>query len=267
MAKPATPFTWATDTNYTHGPDVGTPTKVAPSSGVRAEGFVAKTAAVPQFQNELFSEIAAWLAYVNGLPTDAQFLASTFAFTGQQTQTQEYNYATPKTFSKWLNVADGTPYNTSSPGSSINTFVDGFTTGNARPGMWWQSNSAASDKVIYDLDLPTGAVVTNLRLVVGATDTTHLVFAQLGGWTMNPTSGAQGSLVSMRVNASGAGTGTINGDIVVSVDAVGATSQVIDRSANMYELSVAIRDVPGGSAQAVLKGIWVEYTMPGYRNG
>lgn len=40
MAIPSdpTPFSWATDTNYTGGPEAGQPTKVAPSAGRQAEG-------------------------------------------------------------------------------------------------------------------------------------------------------------------------------------------------------------------------------------
>lgn len=67
MSKPTTLYTWATNTNYTGGPAVGTPSKSAPSSGLQAEGFEPGTEPGAQTFNELVSNIFIWLAFVNGL--------------------------------------------------------------------------------------------------------------------------------------------------------------------------------------------------------
>lgn len=74
MAKPFNNFEFATDTNYATGPDVGTPTKVAPSAGEIDSGFVRGTAAVAQHMNYLFGEIQEWLFYLAGLAADSEFL-------------------------------------------------------------------------------------------------------------------------------------------------------------------------------------------------
>lgn len=72
---PTTPFSWAPDANYPSGPDAGTPTKVAPSSGEIASGFVRGTAAVAQHINWILgSQVQDWLTYLAGLSTDAEFL-------------------------------------------------------------------------------------------------------------------------------------------------------------------------------------------------
>lgn len=49
MARP----TWATDANYTSGPDIGTPTQNAPTVGDMAEGFVPGAGADPTLVNYL----------------------------------------------------------------------------------------------------------------------------------------------------------------------------------------------------------------------
>lgn len=100
MAKPLSNFTWSTQTNYTTGPDIGTPTKVAPSSGERAEGFVPDTAAVPQNMNSVLSEIAGWLLYVAGLASDSEFLS---AIQGWVEETG-FTFAEEQTFEGGVNI-------------------------------------------------------------------------------------------------------------------------------------------------------------------
>lgn len=64
MAKPATSLpSLATDTNFSAGPDSGTPTKVEPSSGQKAQGFVPGSPFVAQWWNWLGYAIGVWLAY------------------------------------------------------------------------------------------------------------------------------------------------------------------------------------------------------------
>jgi hypothetical protein len=52
---------WATDENYSSGPDTGTPTKVDPSSYLN--GFIKATAAAPQHMNYLLNRITTWLSF------------------------------------------------------------------------------------------------------------------------------------------------------------------------------------------------------------
>lgn len=71
MAKPATLPTWATDTNYSAGPDSGTPTKVTPSAGYIAQGQVPGNFFGSQYWNWLLFWICSWLSWINtrGTPT------------------------------------------------------------------------------------------------------------------------------------------------------------------------------------------------------
>jgi hypothetical protein len=61
MTRPITDPKWATDTNYTNGPEVGTVTKVVPSAGVRAEGALPDTIFAAQRFNAVINEHGAWL--------------------------------------------------------------------------------------------------------------------------------------------------------------------------------------------------------------
>lgn len=64
-AKPVTVPAWATNTNYSTGEFSGTPTKVAPSAGVRQDGHVPDTAPGAQHENYDRGLIGDWLQYLN----------------------------------------------------------------------------------------------------------------------------------------------------------------------------------------------------------
>ncbi len=65
MPAPITPVDWATDTNFTAGPDVGTPTKVMPSAPQRAQGFVPQTPASAQRVNAIINSHGQWIDYLS----------------------------------------------------------------------------------------------------------------------------------------------------------------------------------------------------------
>lgn len=181
----------------------------------------------------------------------------------------DIDYDAPKTFSRWLTLSAGVTFYSASPASPRAHIETGSAV--SLPGMTYVTFPTAStvdDTWTGGLDLPTGAVITDLRLGVLSSDSTHLVHAILSGYPQNPTTGVRGSAVAMRscsaVGTIGTGTPAEQG---VSVPIAGGASQAIDRGANQYELSVSIQDVPGTSANAYLTGVWVQYTMPGYRNG
>lgn len=60
MSAPTEHPDFATDTNYTNGPDVGTATKVEPSSGELAEGHIRETAPSPQKMNWWQNLVGKW---------------------------------------------------------------------------------------------------------------------------------------------------------------------------------------------------------------
>ncbi len=116
MAKPFNNFEWATNTNYSTGPDAGTPTRVAPSAGEIDNGFVRNTAAVPQHMNWALGEIQEWLEYLAGLESDAEFLSNDFEWTGEHTFSEDItldgtgvdvNYDTEPTRLKAISLSRG----------------------------------------------------------------------------------------------------------------------------------------------------------------
>jgi hypothetical protein len=255
MAKPVVPFEWATDPTYTTGPDVGTPTKVAPSAGEIDSGFVRNSAAVAQHVNWLFgSQVQPWLTYLSGLSTDSEFLGGPFAWTGAHTHTQEHAFDAPKTYSKWLPLTSGQ--------SSDITKVYYQGTIGLDDEVEFAPGNSGTDTWTMDLDLPTGAVVTGLHLAARNTLNGNEV-VELTQFPIDNTTGAQGAPVSMR---SLAATGATAQHLTSVPVAGGSPSQTIDRSANRYRVFVAW-DNTGTPIEAQVSGVRVTYTMPGYRNG
>jgi hypothetical protein len=70
MARPTgSPPTWADDPNYTNStgkPWQGTPTRVEPSSGDKAQGITPGRKVVAQWVNWILGRLADWIAYVVG---------------------------------------------------------------------------------------------------------------------------------------------------------------------------------------------------------
>lgn len=74
-------FLWATNANYSSGPDVGSPTRVNPAS--TANGFVAGTIAAPQHINFLFDAVGDELAKaVDGAGGGTYTLSANLIFNG-----------------------------------------------------------------------------------------------------------------------------------------------------------------------------------------
>lgn len=65
MAKPSEVPAWATDTNYSSGPDVGTATKVDPGAGVKAQGHVPGTRGAAQTMNWWKNLVGSWIDYLD----------------------------------------------------------------------------------------------------------------------------------------------------------------------------------------------------------
>lgn len=65
MAKPTKVPTWATDANYSNGPEVGTPTKADPGAGVQAEGYIPKTRLPAQVINWWQNLVGQWTSWLD----------------------------------------------------------------------------------------------------------------------------------------------------------------------------------------------------------
>lgn len=74
MAKPSRLPIHASDTNFATGPDTGTPTKVEPSAGIKAQGFVPGTGFLAQHVNDLLWVIVQWILWVDSLVASDEFV-------------------------------------------------------------------------------------------------------------------------------------------------------------------------------------------------
>lgn len=66
-ARPSPLPSWSTDTNFTNGPQVGTPTKVDPGTGKRAEGWLPTERPAAQHWNHHFNLQGKWVEFLDGL--------------------------------------------------------------------------------------------------------------------------------------------------------------------------------------------------------
>ena len=81
MAQPADILNWASDTNFTTGPESGTPTKVDPGATYEAQGFVPDDAFVGPYVNWALNNVSLWLAYLKNLDADSYFLGRAYSWT------------------------------------------------------------------------------------------------------------------------------------------------------------------------------------------
>lgn len=65
MAKPTKVPTWATDADYSSGPEVGTPTKADPGAGVQAEGYIPQTRLAAQVINWWQNLVGQWTSWLD----------------------------------------------------------------------------------------------------------------------------------------------------------------------------------------------------------
>ncbi len=67
MTRPTLDPSWATDTNYTGGPDVGTAVKVVPGSGLRSQGWDPNDRPGAQHLNAMLNAHGAWFNYLKDI--------------------------------------------------------------------------------------------------------------------------------------------------------------------------------------------------------
>jgi len=85
MAKPVVLPEWATDPTYTTSPssgENGTPPFTTPAAGYKEQGFVPGLTFVSQYTNWFMYYVYKWCVYLDGLTSDAQFLATSWYWTG-----------------------------------------------------------------------------------------------------------------------------------------------------------------------------------------
>lgn len=83
--RPASVPSWATDTNFSSGPESGNATKVEPSGGAKAQGQVPGQPYRAQRVNWLWNLICQWLFYLSDLHNQVQFLNKIYSWTAAHT--------------------------------------------------------------------------------------------------------------------------------------------------------------------------------------
>jgi hypothetical protein len=252
MAKPSTTYPFATDVGAT----------ADPGSTRQATGFVAGKKAPSKWFNWLHKGAHDWFEYLDNLHNETEFLNKAYAWTGAHTFDEDVNFAVPRTYAKWIPLEDG---QWSESDISVGFTSDGDAT--LMPRWTWAAASPDTAFVSFPVDLPTGATITGAKVVANA-QAGHLVRARLANWAIDQTTGARTFTAIMRriggnASTSAAGTG---GDSVYSLDAITGVSQLIDRAAGSTQLRVSIQDVSAVAA-SYLYGVWIQWTLPGYRNG
>jgi hypothetical protein len=129
------------------------------------------------------------------------------------------------------------------------------------PSYWSWNAGQVGGKVCFPIDLPTGAIIQSIKLGLQAT-TGHVVTAQLHTWFLNLDSGARGGPLTMRSYSQAA----VNGVQRVIVPIFGGAGQLVLRDNWDYQLTVMI-DNPGAVNTSRLDYVWIQWTMPGIRQG
>ena len=166
MAKPLSTTTFSTDTNFSSGTETGTPTKVDPGAGYRAQGFVPGNRFIGPYLNYVLNLLCQWIVYLDGITSDAQFLGSTFNWTGPHTFIRstagDALQATGNTSGAGLNGTGGTsagPGVRGIGGGLNGTGVIGSSTGGGSGhGAYGVSSGGTGNGVRGECDNSNGAV-------------------------------------------------------------------------------------------------------------
>jgi len=133
MPRPSQLPTWATDTNYTAGADVGTPTKIAIPSGFRSQGWERDMPALAQYENEWHFEVGQWVTWLDTVTAAAS------------DNSQRYPLAALNT----------TKVQTMPPEAKDAGFVSSY---NASTGeLHWLDTSNTNETIVFPIEVPDGA--------------------------------------------------------------------------------------------------------------
>lgn len=155
MAFPQIPF-WATNTNYSTGPDGPTnpagaqPTKVDPGAGVYADGFVPGTGAVSAWLNWLVVQLIAVLTFVYNQCWGGG--------------TQEHTYETPKVRVIFLDAAVGNGYNPSFLISDPTTYLSWFPTFDEFTAFGGIRSAVNGAMWHIPIKLPVGTLIQSIKV-------------------------------------------------------------------------------------------------------
>lgn len=278
MAKPVTLPSWATDTNFSSGAESGSSVKLEPSAGVKAQGWIPGNSLPARWLNWWANLVYSWIAYVDGLSTDAQFLGTLWVWTQahvwngsfgpclRDTQTCEVLYTgvsgTPSSRSRTvcidptaLSGGIGAVGGTEFYAEVLAKFQTSTSPALARIGGGFDGGGIAQGVIDLGPYLPTGAVISSIRARVGALGTSNVALR----------------LHVSTPNFAGAGSGVVTSlDTAVALTTAdtldsGGISVTVDKATKTYHL--AIENIGATSSDALeVYGVELNYNDPGPRN-
>lgn len=146
MSRPADIPTWSTDENIDDPGSTwdGTPTKVAPGSGMQADGFVPDKDVGAQHLNWLLNLVGGWIEYFGSI-IDSN---------------DEHTYPMPKSRARLIPMSVGQPH------TELEEWV--FVRSAPQPARWRSERDNAEIEFPLSPFLPTGAVITAIEVAVEA---------------------------------------------------------------------------------------------------
>lgn len=246
MAKPTKVPTWATDADYSNGPEVGTPTKADPGAGVQAEGYIPQTRLAAQVINWWQNLVGQWTSWLDSTfaggggdpieflePIDSVHSLGDVGTGGEFLYVDASGAPAPKTLTAVI------------PGAEL--LPDTHTTPYARaagPGILTSiSNAAWFNVVNVRRIIPSNATITKITAYVMP--------------------GAARATESNRTRLSF--TQTSSSTIEVSDDGTAAVQQLVISGLSVPGDNAAAIAVRTGadSSEDIFTGIHIEYTLPG----
>lgn len=167
MARPGTVATWATDTNYTGGPAVGTATKVDPTSPKRAQGWQPAEEPGAQHFNWQLNLVGQWLDWLA-----AGVLDGNWQFTGNVTidGTMTFNSDVTLAAGKSVIISGAGKYKRGSQVRHIAACAGAFSGGQLQTSLGnfignWQS-TASGDLLAIPVLVNEGETITDISVKV-----------------------------------------------------------------------------------------------------
>lgn len=277
MAKPAAPVDWATDATYATGPEVGDPPRLEPSSGFKAQGFIATEEAAARHINWALGALGDWTAYVDGLPTDADFVDEDFAWGGEHVFEGDVTFETLTTFDVgFLTTGFVATASDMGLGSGTNEVIYTTSLGVAAP-------RARQELLSLELGAPTNSNVTfgDIGLTFGGVDDVSVPIRLVRGAVItsvrygfsNGSGGSVPVVAELRRRTADKGTGLV-GTATEEADSWSASASTdsvrtitvspnitIDNSASTYSFTCF------ADASCALGWVEINYLDPGPRNG
>lgn len=142
---------WSTTATISGSPVVGQnglTTKDDPGLATRQAGGIPGKGIRARTLNWLLNQLYLWAVYLNDLHNSSAFLTQNYAWTGDHTFDRNYTYDSAQAFTVLTPLSAGYAFN--------NFVLDSN-------NVWTTAAAAATDKVVFNPQIPANATVTDVR--------------------------------------------------------------------------------------------------------